>query len=186
VSWLTSAEPISGVIASPWARSKSERAPRIPVFNSVNLDRIAEFRQRGLSSTDQMRFVVQRLTAEEIADLIGRARCRSRLAATYSRRHRRRGRNRGISRDVIASLKRHGFIDGAIRAPQPGAPFAHLTTKTFLEAFGFASLRDLPDLERLKAEGLMQTGQGEDDLDSALGVAEEEQDSLEDNNELWC
>jgi hypothetical protein len=46
----------------------AERAPRIPVFNSVNLDRIAEFRQRGLSSTDQMRFVVQRLTAEEIAD----------------------------------------------------------------------------------------------------------------------
>jgi segregation and condensation protein B len=93
---------------------------------------------------------------------------------------------REISRDIIASLKRHGLIDGAIRAPQPGAPFAYVTTKTFLEAFGFASLRDLPDLERLKAEGLMQTGQGEDDLDSALGLAEEEQDSLEDNNELWC
>ena len=29
---------------------------------------------------------------------------------------------REISRDVIASLKRHGLIDGAIRAPQPGAP----------------------------------------------------------------
>ena len=52
----------------------AERASRIPVFNSVNLDRIAEFRQRGLSSADQMRFVVQRLTAEETADLIGRAR----------------------------------------------------------------------------------------------------------------
>jgi segregation and condensation protein B len=91
---------------------------------------------------------------------------------------------REISRDVIASLKRHGLIDGAIRAPQPGAPFAYVTTKTFLEAFGFASLRDLPDLERLKAEGLMQTGQGEDDLDSALGLAEEEQDSLEDNDAL--
>ena len=64
----------------------AERPPGIPVFNSVNLDRIAEFRQRSLSSTDQMRFVVQRLTAEEIADLIGRARCGSRFAATYSRR----------------------------------------------------------------------------------------------------
>ena len=49
---------------------------------------------------------------------------------------------REISRDVIAALKRHGLIDGAIRAPQPGAPFAYVTTKTFLEAFGFASLRD--------------------------------------------
>jgi segregation and condensation protein B len=77
---------------------------------------------------------------------------------------------REISRDVIAALKRHGLIDGAIRAPQPGAPFAYVTTRTFLEVFGFASLRDLPDLERLKAEGLRQTGQGEADLDSALGV----------------
>ena len=91
---------------------------------------------------------------------------------------------REISRDIIAALKRHGLIDGAIRAPQPGAPFAYMTTRKFLEAFGFASLRDLPDLERLKAEGLMQTGQGSDDLDSALGLAEELQDSLEDNDAL--
>ena len=79
---------------------------------------------------------------------------------------------REISRDVIAALKRYGLIDGAIRAPQPGAPFAYVTTKTFLEMFGFASLRDLPDLERLKAEGLLQGGQAEDELDSALGLAE--------------
>jgi segregation and condensation protein B len=79
---------------------------------------------------------------------------------------------REISRDVIASLKRHGLVDGAIRAPQPGAPFAYVTTRKFLEAFGFASLRDLPDLERLKAEGLLKGGQGEDDLDSALGFAD--------------
>ena len=48
----------------------------------------------------------------------------------------------------------------AIRAPQPGAPFAYVTTKKFLEAFGFASLRDLPDLERLKADGLLEKGGG--------------------------
>jgi segregation and condensation protein B len=87
---------------------------------------------------------------------------------------------REISRDVIASLKRHGLIDGAIRAPQPGAPFAYVTTRKFLEAFGFASLRDLPDLERLKAEGLLQRGHGEeDDLDSALGLADEHEDPFE-------
>jgi segregation and condensation protein B len=86
---------------------------------------------------------------------------------------------REISRDVIASLKRHGLIDGAIRAPQPGAPFAYVTTRKFLEVFGFASLSDLPDLERLKVQGLTQAEQGRDDLDSALGLAEEEQDSSE-------
>ena len=91
---------------------------------------------------------------------------------------------REISRDVIASLKRYGLIDGAIRAPQPGAPFAYVTTKTFLEAFGFATLRDLPDLERLKAERLMQGGQGEDDLDGALGLAEEEDPAPNHDTEL--
>jgi segregation and condensation protein B len=75
---------------------------------------------------------------------------------------------------VIGALKRHGLIDGAIRAPQPGAPFAYVTTKAFLEAFGFASLRDLPELEQLKTEGILQTEQGEDDLDSALGLAGDE------------
>ena len=92
---------------------------------------------------------------------------------------------REISRDVIASLKRHGLIDGAIRAPQPGAPFAYVTTRTFLGAFGFASLRDLPDLERLKAEGLLQRGQGDADLDSALGVMNAEaDDTFDDDAEL--
>jgi segregation and condensation protein B len=87
---------------------------------------------------------------------------------------------REISRDVITSLKRRGLIDGAICAPQPAAPFAYVTTKTFLEAFGFASLRDLPDLERLKAEGLVQSAGGEADLDAALGLAEQgDEDALE-------
>jgi segregation and condensation protein B len=100
---------------------------------------------------------------------------------------------REISRDIIAALKRHGLIDGAIRAPQPGAPFAYVTTKTFLEAFGFASLRDLPDLERLKAEGLPKGGQGETDLDSALGLGDAEDGGdlfpcnaeLDDRETIW-
>ena len=92
---------------------------------------------------------------------------------------------REISRDVIAALKRHGLIDGAIRAPQPGAPFAYVTTRKFLEAFGFATLRDLPDLERLKVEGLLERGQGDAELDDALGLVDEETDeTLSDDVEL--
>ena len=85
---------------------------------------------------------------------------------------------------MIAALKRHGLIDGAIRAPQPGAPFAYVTTRTFLEAFGFASLRDLPDLERLKADSFLETKSPDDDFDAALGLPEEEQSSFEDNSSL--
>ena len=81
---------------------------------------------------------------------------------------------REISRDVIASLKHHGLIDGTIRAPQPGAPFAYVTTRKLLEVFGLASLRDLPDLEQLKAGGLLERGQGDPDLDGALGLGDAE------------
>jgi segregation and condensation protein B len=87
---------------------------------------------------------------------------------------------REISRDIIAALKRHGLIDGAIRAPQPGAPFAYVTTGKFLEAFGLGTLRDLPELERLKTDGLFERGRGEEELDGALGLVEEDQEALED------
>jgi len=77
---------------------------------------------------------------------------------------------RDISRDVIGALKRHGLIDGALRAPEPGAPFAYVTTKRFLEVFGLASLRHLPDVERLEDEGLLQRPRSEIDLDVTLGI----------------
>jgi Segregation and condensation complex subunit ScpB len=76
---------------------------------------------------------------------------------------------REISRDIIAALKRHGLVDGTIRTPQPGAPFAYVTTKQFSEAFGFESPRDPPDLERLKAEDSLLRGQGAVNLYSTLG-----------------
>jgi segregation and condensation protein B len=79
-----------------------------------------------------------------------------------------------ISRDVIGALKRHGLIDGSLRAPEPGAPFAYVTTKRFLEVFGLASLRHLPDIERLEDEGLLQRPQSDIDLDGALGILGEE------------
>ncbi len=59
---------------------------------------------------------------------------------------------REISRDVLGVLKRHGLIAAALRAPEPGAPLAWVTTGRFLEAFGLASLRDLPEIERFHDE----------------------------------
>jgi segregation and condensation protein B len=89
-----------------------------------------------------------------------------------------------ISRDVIGALKRHGLIDGALRAPQPGAPFAYVTTKRFLEVFGLDSLRELPDFERLEEEGLLQRPQTELDLDGALGFAGEDDRIFENDEEF--
>ena len=62
---------------------------------------------------------------------------------------------REVSRDLIASLRAQGLIAAGPRSPQPGAPYAYVTTPQFLSQFGFKSLRDLPDLERLQDAGLL-------------------------------
>ncbi|HTI02066.1 MAG TPA: hypothetical protein VL752_14050, partial [Acidisoma sp.] len=61
---------------------------------------------------------------------------------------------------------------------------AYVTTKAFLEAFGFASLRDLPDLERLKAEGPRQRDVDEAGLDRALGIMDAVADDIFGGNKV--
>lgn len=90
-----------------------------------------------------------------------------------------------ISRDVVGRLKRLDLIDGALRAPEPGAPFAYVTTKKFLEAFGLASLRDLPDIEKLEDEGLLQRSRSAADLDRVLAVGEEDAELLDETGDDW-
>ncbi len=60
-----------------------------------------------------------------------------------------------ISRDLIASLREEGLIAAGPRSPKLGAPYAYVTTEKFLLEFGFESLRDLPDLEKLEDAGLL-------------------------------
>ena len=62
---------------------------------------------------------------------------------------------REVSRDAIASLRGEGFIAAGPRSPTLGAPYAYVTTPAFLCHFGFQSLRDLPDIEKLEDAGLV-------------------------------
>ena len=62
---------------------------------------------------------------------------------------------REVSRDAIASLRGEGFIAAGPRSPTPGAPYAYVTTPGFPSHFGFESLRDLPDIEKLEDAGLL-------------------------------
>ncbi len=62
---------------------------------------------------------------------------------------------REVSRDAIASLRGEGLIAAGPRSPTPGAPYAYVTTPAFLSHFGFDSLRDLPDIEKLEDAGLL-------------------------------
>ncbi|PZN95494.1 MAG: segregation and condensation protein B [Hyphomicrobiales bacterium] len=60
-----------------------------------------------------------------------------------------------ISRDTIGHLRKRGFIAAGPRSPQPGAPYSYVTTQEFLSQFGFETLRDLPDFEKLEDAGLV-------------------------------
>lgn len=83
-----------------------------------------------------------------------------------------------VSRDVIARLKRLDLVAAGPRMPAIGAPLTYVTTRTFLSVFGFASLRDLPDIEALEDAGLLERGtpleQEPDDLDAVLGLTRDE------------
>ena len=95
---------------------------------------------------------------------------------------------REISRDLIAGLRAAGLIAAGPRSPQPGAPYAYVTTSGFLSLFGFESLRDLPDIEKLEDAGLIgRAGEGAlggdalaVELRSVLGLPNDNDESAED------
>ena len=65
------------------------------------------------------------------------------------------------------------LIAAGPRAPEAGAPYAYVTTRKFLEVFGLASLRELPDIESLEDAGLLQRPANVADLDGVLGLDDE-------------
>ena len=79
-----------------------------------------------------------------------------------------------VSRDIIGRLKSLDLIAAGPRAPEPGAPYAYVTTRKFLEVFGLASLRELPDIEKLEDAGLLQRPANEIDLDGMLGIRDDD------------
>jgi len=77
---------------------------------------------------------------------------------------------REISRDLIGNLRGSGFIASGPRSPTPGAPYTYVTTKGFLSHFGFETLRDLPDMERLEDAGLLNKEKLLANIPGALGA----------------
>ena len=99
----------------------------------------------------------QPVTRQQIADLLSKA----------------------VSRDVVGTLRRADLIATGPRSPQPGAPYTYVTTPAFLSLWGLASLRDLPDLDRLEEAGLLGTAPLPDDLRRALRIADEANEEAE-------
>ncbi|QRM57422.1 SMC-Scp complex subunit ScpB [Sinorhizobium sp. BG8] len=74
-----------------------------------------------------------------------------------------------VSRDTIANLRQAGFVTYGPRSPTPGAPYTYVTTPAFLSAFGFDSLRDLPDIEMLEDSGLLSRREFTSEFGSPAG-----------------
>jgi chromosome segregation and condensation protein ScpB len=85
---------------------------------------------------------------------------------------------RKISRDVIGQLKGLDLVAAGPRAPTAGAPYAYVTTKRFLEVFGLASLRELPDIEKLEDAGLLRRSTVEIELDGVLQMRDRDATEL--------
>ena len=81
---------------------------------------------------------------------------------------------REISRDTIAGLRAAGFIASGPRSPTPGAPYSYVTTRHFLAAFGFQTLRDLPNLEALEDAGLLSMRARPDLEDEDAGAGQDD------------
>lgn len=77
---------------------------------------------------------------------------------------------REVSRDVIGALRDKNMITAGPRSPTAGAPFTYVTTKGFLEHFGFDTLRDLPDLEAMKDAGLLHSEGGGESAEGLRGL----------------
>lgn len=74
-----------------------------------------------------------------------------------------------VSRDTMAGLRSAGYVSSGPRSPTPGAPYTYVTTKHFLSAFGFETLRDLPEMEALDDAGLLsrEPADAEEDIDQS-------------------
>jgi chromosome segregation and condensation protein ScpB len=90
---------------------------------------------------------------------------------------------RNISRDVIAALRNAGLVATGPRSPQPGAPHTYVTTPAFLALWGLASLRDLPDLDRLEEAGLLGKAPLPEELRGALGISDDDENPTVDADE---
>jgi segregation and condensation protein B len=66
---------------------------------------------------------------------------------------------RGVatSKGTLDILMEAGWIRPGKRRETPGRPLTWITTDAFLDHFGLESLRDLPNLEELKASGLLDS-----------------------------
>lgn len=95
---------------------------------------------------------------------------------------------RGVSSDsAMNKLLEYNLIEEAGRMDAPGRPMMYQTTDEFLKMFGYTSLKDLPDLPKLKEElDQLEISEEENSVENAESQSEivnEENFNQEEKNE---
>ena len=75
-----------------------------------------------------------------------------------------------ISKGTLDVLMEAGWVRPAGRREVPGRPLTWVTTPGFLAHFGLDSLRDLPDIDELRASGLLDIGRASLGEAASLGA----------------
>jgi segregation and condensation protein B len=77
---------------------------------------------------------------------------------------------------VIAALRGAHLIATGPRSRSRAPPHTYVTTPAFLTLGGLASLRELPDLDRLEEAGLLGKAPLPEELRGALGITGDDED----------
>ena len=84
---------------------------------------------------------------------------------------------RGVSSDsAMNKLLEYNLIEEAGRMDAPGRPMMYQTTDEFLKMFGYNSLKDLPDLPKLKEE--IDQLEISDDTETQIDEQDESEDEM--------
>lgn len=95
---------------------------------------------------------------------------------------------RGVSSDsAMNKLLEYNLIEEAGRMDAPGRPMMYQTTDEFLKMFGYTSLKDLPDLPKLKEEldqlEISEEENSAENVESQSEIVNEENFNQEEKNE---
>ncbi|HEY1096276.1 MAG TPA: SMC-Scp complex subunit ScpB [Alphaproteobacteria bacterium] len=89
---------------------------------------------------------------------------------------------RGVSvgKNVLENLLEQNLIKPGKRREVPGRPLTWMTSQHFLDMFSLTSLKDLPNLQEMKDQGLLTVTPPNFNLQATLNLDGEEHDDAED------
>lgn len=92
---------------------------------------------------------------------------------------------RGVSvgKNILETLLEQNLIKPGKRREVPGRPLTWTTTQNFLDTFSLTTLKDLPNLQEMRDQGLLTVTPPNFNLQQSLGLDDEGHDRADDEEE---